>query len=88
MCSVCPSQEGEWGGCGSGTVTFGGTLAAAELSPALGFFLPVQREVVVLHSDALSLVQSAGTIQRSASLFHLRVPVAGTKETMSKAGNP
>lgn len=41
---------------------FGGTLAAAGLSPALGLFLPVQREAVALHSDALSLVQSAGTI--------------------------
>lgn len=42
---------------------FGGTLAAAGLSPAPGLFLPVQREVVVLQSGALSLVQSAGTIQ-------------------------
>lgn len=38
-------------------------LAAAGLSPALGLFLPVQREVVSLPSDALSVLQSAGTIQ-------------------------
>lgn len=53
---------------------FGGTLAAAGLSPAPGLFLPVQREAVVLHSDALSLVQCVGTTLKSASLFLLRVP--------------
>lgn len=36
---------------------FSGTMAAAGLSPALGLFLPVQREVEGLYSDALSLVQ-------------------------------
>lgn len=36
---------------------FSDTMAAAGLSPALGLFLPVQREVEGLYSDALSLVQ-------------------------------
>lgn len=42
---------------------FGGVLAAAGQSLALGLFLPLQREVVVLLSGASSLVQAAGTSQ-------------------------
>ena len=42
---------------------FGGMLAAAGQSLALGLFLPVQREVLVPLSDASFLVQAAGTSQ-------------------------
>lgn len=66
---------------------FGGTLAAAELSPALGLFLPVQREVEGLYSDpcSWSSLQVPSSSEHPSSSY---VTLAGTKETMSKAESP
>ena len=59
---------------------FGGMLAAAGQSLALGLFLPVQREVVVPLSDASSLVQApASSQQPSASSVPLGLPVRKTR---------
>lgn len=58
VCSVCPSQRGEWGNYGVALSPFGDMLAAAEQLLALG---PEQHQNLPLHSGASSLVQTAGT---------------------------